>query len=124
MKNKFLGLKQIERSPISKLGLNVNYLRTLKKGILYYDFEDIINDLIVIRNHLERNNISNIDLVLENRILKKETIFKSVYKIRNNFNAFRVHKCLKENENKQVVIDRLDLIILNLRLLATTNRTN
>lgn len=117
MKNKLFTLSQEERTPLCKLGLNITHIMNDKAGNKHYDILDIINEIVIIRELLSINNYDKIETFLRNKILKKETLFKGVYKIKNNFNELRVHKCLKNDENKSVILERLDLILFHLNLL-------
>ena len=117
MKNKLFTLSQEERTPLCKLGLNITHIMKDKVGVKHYDLLDIIKEIDVIREILSVNSYDKIEIFLRNKLLKKETLFKGVYKIKNNFNELRVHKCLKDDENKLVILERLDLILFHLNLL-------
>jgi hypothetical protein len=115
MKNKFLELNQEQRTPLCKLGLNVAHIRCLKKNNRYYDIEDIVNDLIESRNIIITNDVLSLYDFIENKIIKNETIFKNVYFYKSNITANNLNKCLSDLDKKQVVLNRIDLLIYQLQ---------
>lgn len=116
MKNKFLSLKQNERTPLCKLGLNVSYFRFKRKGFLYYDIEDVLSEVENIRALIVENNKKKTELIICNKAIKKETLFKNVYKYRNNFTEKYVYEMLSNEDNKSIILERLDLIITLLKM--------
>jgi hypothetical protein len=115
MKNKFLELNQEQRTPLCKLGLNVAYLRTNKINNHYVDISDIIKELNTIKAVVKGNDVFNLNDLIHSKTIKNATIFKNVYFYNTNFDMYRLKRCLSNEENKQIVIGRLDLIIYQLQ---------
>lgn len=116
MKNKLLSLTQKSKTPLCKLGLNVSYFLYKKKGLLYYDIEDVLNDVEGIRSLILENNKKKTELIISNKAIKKEALFKNVYKYRNNFTEKYVYEMLSNEDNKSIILERLDLIITLLKM--------
>lgn len=97
------------RSTLSKLGFNCNYVDNR-----LISYSDAVAEIIHFRDKIIKKDIDIIYDICENRLIKKQCFFKGVWTCRNNIYPKRLVKLLDRNENRQIIVDRLQMIIYTL----------
>lgn len=118
MKNKFFALNLEQLKCLSKLGLCVKQAGRCKTSInKSLDICDIIEEVERQRLNIYTNEDHTIDDFIDCKILKPLTIFRNVYPYHSNMRTSIATLVLKNEDNKSVILERLDLILFHLNLL-------
>lgn len=89
---------------LSKLGLNCSYAKANKI--------DVLKELYSIKERIINNDIEIYYIICEDKLIKKETFFKNVWTCRNNIYPSRLHKILKDEHMKNIILNRIDMMLL------------
>lgn len=117
MKNTFFKLNLLQLKSLSKLGLNVKQVYSSKsKQNKTFDLDDIIEEIEKQKENIIKNKPYTIDDFIDCRLIKPLTVFKYVYPYVNNIRTHVVVRVLNNDNNKSIIIDRLDFIILQLKI--------
>lgn len=117
MKNKFFKLNLLQLKSLSKLGLNVKqvyYSKTIKNKT--YDLEDVIKEIEKQKQNIIANDNDNIDDFIDCKLIKPLTVLKYIYPHPTNVRTSIVCRVLNEEKCKLIVVERLDFIILQLKI--------
>lgn len=104
-------LPKTQKSTLSKLGLNVN---ALSRKINGKKQPPMLSEIIFTLEYILQSAKKNDDLIYydicDSKFLKLETIFKGIWTCRNNIYPSRLSKLMENDENKELFIQRIDLI--------------
>lgn len=97
------------RATLSKLGFNCNHV---DKGNIRY--HEALNEIVHIRDKVASKDIDIYYDVCENKLIKKQCLFKGIWTCRNNIYPKRLSKLMSKSENRELLIGRLQMIIYTL----------
>lgn len=117
MKNNFFNLDLLQLKSLSKLGLNVKQVYNSKtRQNKTFDLDDIIAEIELQKQNIISNNADTIDDFIDCKLIKPLTVLKYIYPYINNIRTKVVIRVLSDDKNKSIIIDRLDFIILQLKI--------
>lgn len=95
---------------LSKLGLNVYRISVMNRK-QKISIEQIANTVEYVRELLLINEYWIIDDVIYSYMFKNATLFNGIYPYVANFDGKRLIKILENEDKKQILIDRLNLML-------------
>lgn len=109
-----------QKTALSRAGLNV--FRLIKKnGKRPPNINEILYTLYNVKHSIINKEYDIIYDICESKFFKKTTLFSGVYCYKTNHIPERIIEIIKNNDKKQVVINRIDLMI---QILAATQTRN
>ena len=66
----------------------------------------------LLKERIINNDIEIYYIICEDKLIKKETFFKNVWTCRNNIYPSRLHKILKDEHLKNIILNRIDMMLL------------
>ena len=92
----------------------VYYSKTIKNKT--YDLEDVIKEIEKQKQNIIANDNDNIDDFIDCKLIKPLTVLKYIYPHPTNVRTSIVCRVLNVEKCKLIVVERLDFIILQLKI--------